>query len=71
MRPTEQEPPDFLRHHLQTLPIHRTLVRSVEARLFWELDEQLSEPILDVGCGDGSFAQIAFPAAVAHGQDAR
>lgn len=62
MRSTPQEPPDFLRRHLETLPIHRTLVRSVEARLFSELDEQLSEPILDVGCGDGSFAQIAFPA---------
>ena len=53
--------PDFLRHHLQTLPIHRTIVRSVEARLFWELDEELVEPILDVGCGDGTFARIAFP----------
>lgn len=53
--------PDFLRHHLRTLPIHRTIVRSVEARLFWELDGELVEPILDVGCGDGTFAQIAFP----------
>jgi SAM-dependent methyltransferase len=53
--------PDFLRHHLLTLPIHRVLVRSVEARLFWELDGELQEPILDVGCGDGTFAQIAFP----------
>lgn len=53
--------PDFLRQHLLTLPIHRVLVRSVEARLFWELDEELHEPILDLGCGDGTFAQIAFP----------
>ena len=56
------EPPDFLRRHLRTLPIHRVLVRSVEARLFWECDAELREPILDVGCGDGTFAQIAFPA---------
>jgi len=56
-----RQPPDFLREHLRTLPIHRTLVRSVEARLFWELDAELAEPILDVGCGDGTFAQIAFP----------
>ena len=54
--------PDFLAHHLRTLPIHRVLVRSVEARLFWELDDELEEPILDVGCGDGTFAEIAFPA---------
>jgi SAM-dependent methyltransferase len=33
----------------------------VEARLFWELDEELEEPIFDLGCGDGTFAQIAFP----------
>ena len=64
--PTRREPPDFLRHHLRTLPIHRTLVRSVEARLFWELDGELSEPILDVGCGDGTFAQIAFPTHYGH-----
>ncbi|GAC1644797.1 MAG: class I SAM-dependent methyltransferase [Herpetosiphon sp.] len=56
-----QPAPDFLRHHLRTLPIHRTLVRSVEARLFWELRDQLKPPILDVGCGDGTFAEIAFP----------
>ena len=53
--------PDFLGHHLRTLPIHRVLVRSIEARLFWELDEELIEPILDVGCGDGTIAEIAFP----------
>ncbi len=58
----QRKPPDFLRGHLRTLPIHRTLVRSVEARLFWELEEELEEPILDLGCGDGTFAQIAFPA---------
>src|SRR3712207_6390039 len=58
---TRRKPPDFLGHHLRTLPIHRVLVRSVEARLFWELDAELAEPILDVGCGDGTFAQIAFP----------
>lgn len=56
-----RERPDFLREHLRTLPIHRALVRSVEARLFWELDAELIDPILDLGCGDGTFAQIALP----------
>lgn len=65
-QPVTPPPPNFLRQHLQTLPIHRTIVRSIEARLFWELDAELEEPILDIGSGDGTFAQIAFP--THHGQ---
>lgn len=52
---------DFLRPHLYTLPIHRAMLRAVEARLFAELAPDLPEPILDVGSGDGTFVQIAFP----------
>ena len=52
---------DFLRPHLLTLPIHRAMIRSIEARLFAELAPDLAEPILDVGSGDGTFVQIAFP----------
>lgn len=37
------------------------MICSIEARLFWELEDQLIDPILDVGCGDGTFVQIAFP----------
>jgi SAM-dependent methyltransferase len=54
-------PPDFLRPHLRMLPIHRAMVRAVEARLFAEHAPHLHEPILDIGSGDGSFAQIVLP----------
>lgn len=49
--------PDVLGLQLRTLPLHRILLRSIEARLFWELDEERIEPILDVACSDGTFAQ--------------
>ena len=49
--------PDVLGLQLRTLPIHRVLLRSIEARLFGELDEERIEPILAVGCSDGTFAQ--------------
>lgn len=52
---------DYLRPHLYTLPIHRAMLRAVEARLFAELAPDLPEPIVDIGSGDGTFVQIAFP----------
>lgn len=59
--PTRPAPRDFLRPHLLTLPIHRAMLRSVEARLFAELAPDLPEPLIDIGSGDGTFAQIALP----------
>lgn len=53
--------PDYLRPHLLTLPIHRAMIRSIEARLFAELAPDLPEPIIDIGSGDGTFVQIALP----------
>jgi len=61
--------PDFLRPHLLTLPIHRAIIRSVEARLFAELAPTLPEPIVDIGSGDGTFVQIAFPGKQVFGID--
>jgi SAM-dependent methyltransferase len=49
---------DFLWPHLQALPYFRALLRAVEASLVHEFD--LPEPLLDVGCGDGHFASVAF-----------
>jgi SAM-dependent methyltransferase len=37
------------------------MVRSIEARLFAEIAPDLPEPIIDIGSGDGTFVQIAFP----------
>lgn len=53
--------PDYLRAHLLTLPIHRAMIRSIEARLFAEMAPELPEPIIDIGSGDGTFVQIALP----------
>ena len=50
---------DFLTPHLRDLPYFRALLRAVEAR-FYE-DISLPGPVLDLGCGDGHFASLAFP----------
>ena len=52
---------DFLRPHLLTLPIHRAMLRAVEAKLFAEFAPDLPEPIVDIGSGDGTFVEIALP----------
>jgi len=49
---------DYLWLHLRDLPYFRALLRAVEAR-FYE-DIELPTPTLDLGCGDGHFASIAF-----------
>lgn len=59
---------DFLWPHLRDLPAFRALLRAVEARLYQNL-LPLDEPVLDVGCGDGHFASVAFPRPLAAGMD--
>ncbi len=59
---------DFLWPHLRDLPAFRGLLRAVEARFYQDL-LPLDEPVLDVGCGDGHFASIAFPRPLAAGID--
>jgi SAM-dependent methyltransferase len=49
---------DYLWLNLKDLPYFRSLLRAVEARYYERLD--LPHPILDVGCGDGHFATVAF-----------
>mgnify|MGYP000002900413 CR=1 FL=1 len=49
---------DYLTLHLRELPYFRSLVRAVEARFYQ--DYPLPQPTLDVGCGDGHFASVAF-----------
>jgi SAM-dependent methyltransferase len=57
---------DYLREHLRQVPAFRALVRSVECRLFEEAAKQTGQtgafdvPVLDIGCGDGLFASLAF-----------
>lgn len=51
---------DILWTQLKALPAFRALVRACEAHLFSRLPP-LPHPILDLGCGDGHFAQAALP----------
>ncbi|MFQ5342180.1 MAG: glycosyltransferase [Anaerolineae bacterium] len=44
--------------HLAEVPPHRVLLRSVEAELMGRV--ALEAPVLDVGCGDGHFAAVAY-----------
>jgi SAM-dependent methyltransferase len=58
---------DFLWAHLRELPYFRSLLRAVEANYYQGVE--LPEPVLDVGCGDGHFASIAFDRPVDLGID--
>ena len=49
---------DYLWPHLKVLPYFRSLLRSVEASYYQDLD--LPQPVLDVGSGDGLFADLVF-----------
>lgn len=59
---------DFLWRHLKDLPAFRALLRAVEAQFYQDL-LPLDEPVLDVGCGDGHFASVAFPRMLEAGID--
>jgi SAM-dependent methyltransferase len=59
---------DLLWLHLKDLPAFRALLRAVEARFYQDL-LPLAEPVLDVGCGDGHFASVAFPSPLTAGID--
>ncbi len=49
---------DYLWLHLRDLPYFRAMLRAVEACFYQDFD--LPAPTLDVGCGDGHFASVAF-----------
>lgn len=48
----------ILWQHISTLPYFRGFLRAVEHSLYQEIS--LSEPVLDLGSGDGHFASTAF-----------
>lgn len=49
---------DFLWSQLVELPYFRALLRAVESRFYQDLP--IAAPVLDLGCGDGSFAAQTF-----------
>jgi SAM-dependent methyltransferase len=56
--PEDRKYRDLLWQHLLDLPYFRALLRAVEARFYQDII--LREPVLDLGCGDGHFASLAF-----------
>ncbi|MFW5943167.1 MAG: methyltransferase domain-containing protein, partial [Chloroflexota bacterium] len=58
---------DLLWRHLKTVPAFRALLRAVEARFYRHID--IPGPTLDLGCGDGHFAAMAFDHPLAAGAD--
>lgn len=64
---TQKVNSDTLFPHLRDLPYFRALIRSVEASYYAALD--FPEPALDIGCGDGHFASLAFSDQVSVGLD--
>jgi SAM-dependent methyltransferase len=58
---------DLLWRHLKTVPAFRALLRAVEARFYRQI--HIPQPILDLGCGDGHFARMAFEQRLAAGVD--
>jgi len=58
---------DFLWLNLRDLPYFRATLRAVEAHFYQ--DFELHAPVLDVGCGDGHFASVAFDHALDVGLD--
>jgi SAM-dependent methyltransferase len=55
---TVATPDRILWRHLRDLPYFRAMLRAVEDSFYQDL--QLESPILDLGCGDGHFASVAF-----------
>lgn len=49
---------DFLAVQVRELPYFRALLRAIESKFYEGLE--LKRPVLDVGCGDGHFAQRTF-----------
>ncbi|MGD9714116.1 MAG: class I SAM-dependent methyltransferase [Thermomicrobiales bacterium] len=58
---------DFLTPHLQSMAPHRALLRSVECKFMGAVE--FVHPVLDIGCGDGNFASIAYDEPIDVGLD--
>ncbi len=57
----------YLMPMLKKLPYFRALLRAVEADFYKHFE--LSEPVLDIGCGDGQFAEMVFDHPLSIGMD--
>jgi len=66
-RPKQTTAKDHLWLQISSLPYFRGLLRAVEARFYDDID--LPAPTLDLGCGDGHFATLAFDRKLEVGTD--
>lgn len=58
---------DYLWLHLRELPYFRGLLRAIEATFYHGLE--FPGPVIDLGCGDGHFAQVVFDKPIDFGID--
>src|SRR5262249_34250292 len=58
---------NHLERYLRAAPMSLALERAIEAR--WISSLPLVDPVLDVGCGDGLFAERTFASRLAVGMD--
>lgn len=58
---------DLLYRHIKDLPYFRGFLRAIESRFYDELS--LEGPVLDLGCGDGHFAEVTFSEKIDMGLD--
>jgi SAM-dependent methyltransferase len=65
--PASSSQKDYLWLNLRDLPYFRGVLRAVEARYY--PDFNLPSPTLDLGCGDGQFATVAFDRSLEVGID--
>lgn len=65
--PASATQPDYLTRHLREMAPHRALLRAVECRFMGAVP--LEHPVLDVGCGDGHFASVAYTEPIDVGLD--
>lgn len=57
----------LLRAHLREMPLHRVVIRTIEAGILAAVE--YPRPILDIGCGDGHFGSVLFPGGAEVGLD--
>ena len=65
--PTIAKQLPLFRQQLGELPAFRALLRAVEADFYRNL--AMPVPVLDLGCGDGHFAEVTFASQLAVGMD--
>jgi len=49
---------DYLSRHVREMAPHRAILRAVECKLMGQVP--FVRPVLDIGCGDGHFASVAY-----------